>query len=622
MTEDLAQFPQNLRCSVVVTTWQRPVILRNTLASLLIQDYSNFEVVVVCDGEDSAVLAISREFEKEPRIRWAFHPQNRGLPAARNTGAREAAGDIVLFLDDDVIADPGLLSAHMSHHLQASPARRVAVISLSAEDRQTPSSTYLNERLHELWKSMLESLSQTLSAPGLDSVGDEIEKIIYFGLNSSMRRDLFLACGGFNEVFRASDEETELGIRLYLAGFDFVFEPRFLLSHKNSKDLTAYFRGGWRASGALDIYRVFELGQRNPQTRQLVSMYHGYLLNRLVTRAAWHFSGPLLAVSRSLERQANRSRSPLLFSVWSRTVRVSEYWCSAKADGCTLSQLKRAAGRPRCALAFHSLSAPASDTEAAYCLSPNRFAKLLRWFLAFGYKTATPAQWLKDDLPKKRVLLTFDDGFDDLYEHLLPLAVEHHLTPVIFLVVDRTGPSSPCDRQSGLRPRKPLTWPQIREMQNHGIEFGSHTLTHPYLPEIPDEQLVCEVVESKRHLEDALGVEVTTFAYPYGGVDRRVRSAVAEAGYKLAFTNLPGPNWWNDPLCQRRVEVNEQTSMLDFVFQLRTGFGLKQSFSARLDSLEGDLPAGALRSATGALRSFGQHVRLGFDRGSRKKDQR
>lgn len=621
MTEDLAQIQQNLRCSVVVTTWKRPALLRNTLASLLNQDYFNFEVVVVCDGDDAGVPAISREFEKESRIRWVFHPVNRGLPAGRNTGAREATGDIVLFLDDDVVADPGLLTAHMSHHLQAACGRRVAVISLPDEDRQTPSSSYLNQRLHEHWKSMLEFLSQTLVAPGLDSVGDEIEKIIYFGLNSSMRRDLFLSYGGFNEVFRDSDEETELGIRLYMAGFDFVFEPRFLLTHKNSKDLTAYFRCCWHASGALDLYRVFELGQRNPQTQHLVSMYHGYLLNRFAARLAWHFSGPLLAASKSLERRANRSRSPWLFSVWSRTVRAGEYWSSAKADGCTLSQLKRVAGRPRCALTFHSLSAPASDAEATHCLSPNRFEKMMRWFVTFGYKTAAPAQWLKDDLPKKRIFLTFDDGYDDLYEHLLPLAIEHHLTPVIFLVADHIGASNRWDQQSGLRPRKLLSWPQIREMQKHGIEFGSHTLTHPYLPDLPQDQLLCEVVESKCRLEDALGIEISTLAYPYGGVDRRVRSAVAEAGYKLAFTNLPGPNWWNDPLCQRRVEISDRTSLLDFGFQLRTGYGFKQSFSERLADLERDIPTNALHSAAGAMRSFGHYLRHDFARGSHKKDQ-
>ena len=614
MTEATAQHAAPLRCSVVVTTWKRPVSLKTTLQSLLVQTYKDYEVVVVCDGEDEVVTSLAREFHQEERIRWIFHPANRGLPAARNTGAREAMGDVVLFLDDDVIADPDLVSAHMLHHQQAAPGWRLAVTGLSAEDRQTELSTYINERLHEHWKTMLGYLSETLSAPGLDSIGEDFEKIVCFGMNGSMRRDLFLAQGGFNEVFRASDEEAEFGIRLYLAGFDFIFEPRSLLIHRNSKDLTAYFRGCWRASGALDVYRVIELGERSAQTRHLVSAFHGYFLDRLAARAKWYLSGPLLAVSKIAERRANRSRSPLLFSIWSRTVRAGEYWSSARADGCTLADLKRATGRSRQALTLHSLCAPTTDAEATYYLSPHRFGRMMRWFVSAGYKTATTSQWLKDEVPKKYVLLTFDDGYDDLYDHFLPLVIRHRLTAVVFLVVDRVGSTNLWDQQSGLRARSLLTWPQIRELQSHGIEFGSHTLTHPYLPEVPDEHLRREVSESKHRLEDALGAEVASFAYPYGGVDRRVRAAVAEAGYKLAFTTLPGPNWWNDPLCQHRAEVSENTSMFDFAYQLRTGYGFTQSISERLRSLERDLPTSALRRTAAALRSFGHYMCHDFAR--------
>lgn len=620
MSEDSAPSQGRPHCSVVVATWQRPVLLKNTLASLLGQSYPDYEIVVVCDGEDAGVRALSPAMARESRIRWVFHPVNRGLPAARNTGAQAAAGDIVLFLDDDVVADPDLLSAHMCHHRKAPPGARLAVISLAAEERQTQLSTYLNERLHQHWKSMLESISGSLSAPGTDSIGEEIEAIICFGLNSSIRRDLFLSYGGFNEVFRISDEETEMGNRLYRAGFNFVFEPRKLLTHKNSKDLTEYFRGCWRASGSLDIYRVFELEQKNAQTRHLVSMYHGYLLNRLAARAMWHLSGPLLAISRSIERRARSSRSPVYFSLWGRTVRAGEYWSSAKS-GCTLAQLKGAAGSSKLALTFHSLSAPTSDEEASYYLSPERFQKMMRWFITAGYQTATLAQWLNDDLAKRHVLLTFDAGYDDLYRHLLPLAIAHHLSPVIFLVADRIGAGNDWDQPSGLRARNLLSWAQIREMQSHGFQFGSHTLTHPYLPDLPDEQLRREVSDSKQRLEEALGAEVSAFAYPYGGVDRRVRSAVAEAGYKVAFTRLPGPNWWNDPLCQRRAEVNEHTSLLDFAFQLRTGYGFAQSISERLGSLERDLPTGMLRKAASALRSFGHNVRHDGARGSAGRKQ-
>jgi len=605
MTGSLHQSALPLRCSVVVTTWKRPVLLRDTLLSLLRQSYPNFEIIIVCDGEDTDVRAISRDFEEVTLVRWVFHPANRGLPAARNTGAREANGEVVLFLDDDVVADPDLLLAHMHHHRQADPRRRLAVTSLAREERQTPLSSYLNESLHENWKETLNSFSVSLGQTGLDSVGEQIERIICFGLNCSIRRDVFLSSGGFNEHFRASDEELEMGLRLYLAGVEFVFEPRVLLTHMNSKDLTQYFRNCWNASGGLDTYRVFELGQYNAQTRHLVSMFHGYRLNRIAARAAWHLSNPLRVASKRLEIEANRTQSHFLFGAWARAAQAGEYWSGAKTAGCNLAKLRSVNGPPRRALMLHTLCNPATSAEASYYTSPRRFRRIIHWLLAAGYTTTTTEKWLKDDLPRKHALLTFDDGYDDLYEELLPLVIKHRLTAVIYLVAERIGASNLWDQKSGLRARNLLTWAQVREMQKYGVEFGSHTLTHPWLPGVSDEQLRREVIDSKHRLEDALGIEIASFAYPSGGVDRRVRSVVAEAGYKLAFTTRPGLNWWNDTLCQRRAEVNDHTSLLDFAFQLRTGYGFRQWISERLKALERDLPTSTLRSLACRLRGAG-----------------
>ena len=608
MTREIMRSANSPRCSVVVTTWKRPVLLRDTLNSLLCQTYPDFEVIVVCDGEDADVRGIAREFQHDDRIHWAFHAENRGLPAARNTGAREAGGDILLFLDDDVLADRDLIATHMLHHQKASPGHHLAVTSLAAEDRETQLSSYVDECLHENWKKLLASFRAKLSAGGGESIGEEIERIICFGLNSSIRRDLFLKHGGFNEHFRASDEESELGLRLYLAGVEFIFEPQSLLRHRNSKDLASYFQSCWRASGALHVYRVFNLGQRNAQTRRLFSVFHGYWLNRMAARAAWYFSGSLCAVAKRLEVRANQKRSRADFSVWARSAQAGEYWSSAKAAGCTLAQLKIAAGSPHCAMVLHSLSQPASGPEATYYTSPQRFRRLMRWFLAAGYQTVTTDQWLMGGSSRKRVLLTFDDGYDDLYTELLPFLIEHGLTAVIYLVVDGIGGTNLWNQKLGLRARNILTWAQIREMQKYGIEFGSHTLTHPWLPSLSYDQLRHEVADSKRRLEDALGVEVASFAYPSGGLDRRVRSAVAEAGYRLAFTLRPGLNWWNDPLCQRRAEINEHTSVLDFAFQLRTGYGFTRTISERLKALERDLPTSALRGFAGTLQRMGHNA--------------
>ena len=117
-----------------------------------------------------------------------------------------------------------------------------------------------------------------------------------------------------------------------------------------------------------------------------------------------------------------------------------------------------------------------------------------------------------------------------------------------------------------------MTWDQAREMAANGIEFGSHTLTHPIMTRIPVEQAKHELVESKRLIELELGKPVETFAYPNGGradFNTEIIAAARDAGYKLAFTLLPGSNFFRqlraDPYTIRRVFLSHGDSFPRFV---------------------------------------------------------
>ena len=609
-------------CSVIIPTWKRAELLRSTLDSLDHQSCTNFEVIVVCDGKDAATRALAKEIRPRYSLRWHFHSQNRGQGAARNTGAREALGEIILFLDDDVAAEPELIARHLDHHCAVDVNRRLAVIGRITEDRCERPLLPTDRALQASWEHTLESYADQLTAAGDESVGGDVERIVAFGLNCSIRRAVFLGLGGFNEVLRITDEDMELGLRLYLGGVEFIYDSGAVVTHQISKDLTVYFRRCWGASGKLDVYRVFDLGQRNEQTKRLGAIYHGYLLDRLTARCCWHSSRTLQVVAKGLEKAANRTGSRLLLGAWARSCQAGEYWSEAKKAGCTLKRLKGVAGHSKCAMMLHSICEPLSKEEAAYYIAPSRFHRLMHWFRATGHKTATIAEWIRDDVPAKHVLLTFDDAYDDLYDQLFPLVIEHQYTPVIYLVADRIGASNVWDQKAGLRARNLLTLDQIREMQKYGVEFGSHTLTHPWLPSVSDAQLRREVCDSKHRLEDMLGVEVASFAYPFGGVDRRVRSAVADAGYKVAFTTLPGVNWWNDPLCQRRGDVNDHTSVLDFAFKLRAGDRLSLLTSQRLKSMEQNLPTKLLRNMAGSLRSAGRGMFHMLSPGTRSKENK
>jgi len=99
-----------MKWSIVIPTWQRADMLREHLRALESQSSRDFEVVIVCDGEDAATRVVAESSQTNFPIQWLFHRENQGLAAARNTGASAASGEFLLFLDDDVTPDPNLLT--------------------------------------------------------------------------------------------------------------------------------------------------------------------------------------------------------------------------------------------------------------------------------------------------------------------------------------------------------------------------------------------------------------------------------------------------------------------------------------------------------------------------------
>lgn len=80
-----------------------------------------------------------------------------------------------------------------------------------------------------------------------------------------------------------------------------------------------------------------------------------------------------------------------------------------------------------------------------------------------------------------------------------------------------------------------MTWAELAALSERGVEVGSHTLTHPHLPRLSDEELRRELVESRERLQDKLGRSCRYLAYPFGDDDERVHRAAERAGYEAAF---------------------------------------------------------------------------------------
>ncbi len=131
-------------------------------------------------------------------------------------------------------------------------------------------------------------------------------------------------------------------------------------------------------------------------------------------------------------------------------------------------------------------------------------------------------------LPAKPVLLSFDDGYAGHYTYVLPLLRKYGYPAVFGIYTAKVGKSMG---------RSSLTWAQLHEMaQDPLVTIASHSVTHKVLPGLPDETLRYEIVESKRILEEKLGIPIDHFVYPEGQYDDRTRAWVRAAGYHSALT--------------------------------------------------------------------------------------
>ena len=143
---------------------------------------------------------------------------------------------------------------------------------------------------------------------------------------------------------------------------------------------------------------------------------------------------------------------------------------------------------------------------------------------------------------ERHVVLTFDDGFCDVFDHALPLLRQYRLRSVLFLVSDLLGKFNEWQLMKGDVEEPLMDAAQVREWLSSGQQIGSHTKTHPRLTQIPPATAREEIFGSKKALEDRFGIPIDNFCYPYGEWNEAVRDLVIEAGYKTASTSHYGIN--------------------------------------------------------------------------------
>jgi peptidoglycan/xylan/chitin deacetylase (PgdA/CDA1 family) len=170
------------------------------------------------------------------------------------------------------------------------------------------------------------------------------------------------------------------------------------------------------------------------------------------------------------------------------------------------------------------------------------------------------------------VHITFDDGFVGVLEHALPTLQQHRMPATLFALPGQTGATNEWMWRRDFPRRAILSAAQLRLLADEGVAIGSHTRTHARLTELPAQQATAEIADSRKELEDMLGLPVNHFAYPFGLFNQDVRDMVAQAGYQAACSTRSGFNRPGEDLyLLRRLDIAGTDRPWQFRQKLRFG---------------------------------------------------
>jgi glycosyltransferase involved in cell wall biosynthesis len=539
--------------SVLIASHNRRETLRRCLNSLSEQhlDPTAFEVIVADDGSGDGTAEMVEDFDAPYALRVLRRPKQGKAPALN--AAIDAAAPICLCIDDDIVAWPTLVSGHLKAHRDDPMTVGLGCIVQQPPDRRD----WYARAFAAAWNDHYERLAKKPEPSWTDC----------YGANVSASRELLLKAGGF-AVELPIGEDYEIGFRLREAGGVLTYLPDAGGVHddqKPGKRLVA----DTRRQGISYV----ELVDRHPKmmpvlfgwfsepTRREVKLRRLLLALRVPPAS-------LRPLGRLLPDRGRRQ-------TWMYFISRYGFWSGVRSSVDRERWVQISRDTP--VLMYHGFDVGGERNR--YLVQRRDFRLQMLALRLLRYRAITCGelvQTLREHRypPPRSVVITIDDGYADNLEVAAPILARHGLRATLFLVSRRLGDANDWDSEPPIGGRPLMSAEQAMEMGGHGHELGAHTRTHCSLPDAGDDEMLEQVGGSRRDLEAALGVAVTTFAYPYGRHDERAVEAVASAGFAGACTTHPAlVRLDEDPLRIPRIEVRGSDSLRTFLRKLRRGSG-------------------------------------------------
>ena len=215
-------------------------------------------------------------------------------------------------------------------------------------------------------------------------------------------------------------------------------------------------------------------------------------------------------------------------------------------------------------LEYHQVTDEPLDPDfEVYNVPPDEFAAQLDFLQAQGYTTITLQDFMrvvhgKGTLPDKPIVLTFDDGYRDNYTTMLPILEAHDMTAVVYVITNQIGQ------------KNYLTFDELKDMQQRGIEIGSHTADHLPLTTLDESARLKQIRESKIFLEWGGLQTIYSLSYPNGAFDADIEKILRQCEYLTAVTGEAGLNTLaTNPYELYRVHIRKpRFGLAEFKFRL------------------------------------------------------
>jgi len=531
-----------MRFSVVIPTHQRRDVVVRNVSALAGQTHGDFEVVAVVDGSTDGTAAALRALET-PFPLTVLEQPNSGAATARNAGAAAASGEILLFLDDDMEGDPGLLAEHDRSH-RGGADLVLGDVPLHPDSPRN----VLSDGVGAWARARRDRLAVADDVPLADLLTGQM----------SIKRDLFERLGAFDAAFTRDGafggEDVDFGYRVLKAGCRVEFNPAAVSRQRFDVDPAVYLRREYDAGRSAQ-----ELMAKHPERAGDIGGSR-----RLATRRSRLLLGPFVAAPRPLSAPVRwgvaglvrSGRGGARTSAAFQAVRSMEHLRGVRAARRALSTGEVLV------LAYHAIQDLGDDAVLRdYAVPPAQFAEQLDALLDRGWRFVdldAVVRALDGDaaLPPRSLLLTFDDAYADLLDPVMPVLAERRITAVVFAVAGQIGGENVWDRAKGATMLPLLGEDGLRQLVAAGHEVGSHAMTHRPLSRAPAEELPDELAGSADRLESAGLPRPRALAYPHGDRSPAVVECAREAGYAVAFAIEAGvvrrgADRWSLP----RVEV-------------------------------------------------------------------